>query len=46
MGVQLSSLWTKGKRPENFDVYLNALLAFAGHPSQMVNHYVNELWNK
>lgn len=56
LGGQLCSLWTKdgaiwgkeveNKRPDNFDIYLNALLAFTNHPSQTVNLYVNELWVK
>ncbi len=57
LGGQLCGLWAKDNalwtkelngrgRPENFDVYLNALLAFAGHPSQTVNLLVNELWAK
>lgn len=33
-------------RPANFTIYLNALLAFTNHPSQTVNHLVNELWAK
>ena len=39
-----SSGWSG--RPANLDVYLNAMLAFAGHPSQSVNMTANELWNK
>ena len=39
-----SSPWNG--RPANLDVYLNAMLAFAGHPSQSVNMTANELWNK
>lgn len=53
LGGQLCVLWTKDgvmcgkdRRPENFDIYLNALLAFANHPSQTVNLFVNELWVK
>jgi exportin-5 len=57
LGGQLCALWAKdgplwkkemaeSKRPQNFDIYLNALLAFTSHPSQTVNHYVNELWAK
>ena len=39
-----SSSWNG--RPANLDVYLNAMLAFAGHNSQTVNMTANELWNK
>lgn len=51
LGGQLAAVWiadTKpwNKRPSNLDVYLNALLAFSGHPSQTVNMMTNELWNK
>ena len=43
-GTPSSSGWSG--RPANLDVYLNAMLAFAGHPSQSVNMTANELWNK
>ena len=58
LGGQLCYVWvadaaaagsktaTWNKRPANLDVYLNAMLAFAGHPSQTVNMTANELWNK
>ena len=57
LGGQLCYVWvtdagSKGPsspwngRPANLDVYLNAMLAFAGHPSQSVNMTANELWNK
>ncbi len=37
---------TESKRPENFNVYLDALLAFSAHPSHTVSMMANELWNK
>ena len=52
LGCQLCAIWSSkdsGKskdqmRPENFDTYLNALLAFSRHPSLVVNFYANNLW--
>eukprot|EP00095_Tigriopus_kingsejongensis_P004335 snap_masked-scaffold1460_size40381-processed-gene-0.0 protein:Tk04335 transcript:snap_masked-scaffold1460_size40381-processed-gene-0.0-mRNA-1 annotation:"PREDICTED: exportin-5" len=56
LGSQLCALWSQEGthwlkevpqgRPENFQIYLNALLACSSHPSQVVNHYANELWAK
>lgn len=45
-GSSSSSSYSWEGRPANLDVYLNAMLAFAGHPSQSVNMTANELWNK
>ncbi len=45
-----ATLWEKEMgseaRPENFQVYLNALLAFLDHPSLAVNYSVAEVWVK
>lgn len=53
LGGQLCSIWSSkdnGKEvtrpPDNFDIYLNALLAFTRHDSHMVSLYANELWAK
>jgi exportin-5 len=50
LGLQVVALWsakeTNCQRPENFEIYLNALLAFTYHNSQMVNYLANELWAK
>lgn len=56
LGSQLCALWSSEstvwskevpeRRPANFQIYLNAMLAFSSHPSQVVNHYANELWAK
>ncbi len=44
------SLWEKemlpDKRPDNFQIYLNALLAFLDHSSLSVNYTVAEVWAK
>ncbi len=57
LGGQVCSIWPNQKeggngngnsnlKPENFNIYLNALLAFTSHDSQVVNYYANELWAK
>jgi len=43
------TVWEKevpSGRPDNFEIFLNAILAFLDHPSQVVNHSVAELWAK
>uniref|UniRef100_T1J6B5 Importin N-terminal domain-containing protein n=1 Tax=Strigamia maritima TaxID=126957 RepID=T1J6B5_STRMM len=46
IGNQLLVMWgTCGiKRPENFEIYLNALFAFTNHPGQMLNDLTLVLW--
>ena len=49
LGGQVCGIWSAGSnssKPENFHIYLNALLAFTNHNSLMVNYYANELWAK
>ena len=48
LGGQVADIWIENKtnRPENFDMYMNALLAFSQHASHSVNHIVTEVWNK
>lgn len=50
LGGQVCYVWSNGSEykmpPENFDVYLNALLAFTRHDSHVVNNFSNELWAK
>lgn len=51
LGGQVCAIWNAKeancpKQPENFNIYLNALLAFTNHNSLMVNYYANELWAK
>ena len=41
-----SSVSSTASKPENFNIYLNALLAFTNHNSLVVNYYANELWAK
>ena len=36
----------KNDKPQNFNVYLNALLALTNHISLTVNAWANELWAK
>ncbi|KAK7492294.1 hypothetical protein BaRGS_00016391 [Batillaria attramentaria] len=48
IGRQLCALWGQVgdiSRPEEFDTYLKALLAFTQHPSQMLRSYTFSLWN-
>uniref|UniRef100_T1JEG0 Folliculin n=1 Tax=Strigamia maritima TaxID=126957 RepID=T1JEG0_STRMM len=46
IGNQLTVLWGSGDigRPENFEMYLNAIFAFTSHPSQMLNQLTQILW--
>ena len=44
--VSPSSVSSTASKPENFNIYLNALLAFTNHNSLVVNYYANELWAK
>ena len=51
LGVQLCAVWSAKecqiqRPPDNFDVYLNALLAFSRHPSITVNFYAHNLWGQ
>ena len=50
LGTQVSAIWSAKEancsKPDNFNIYLNALIAFTNHPSLMVNYYANELWAK
>jgi len=49
LGGQVCAIWSSKEancRPENFNIYLNALLAFTNHNSLMVNAWANELWAK
>ena len=51
LGGQVCAIWSAKEsnccgKPENFHIYLNALLAFTSHNSLMVNYYANELWAK
>ena len=52
LGGQVCAIWSSKEtnggacKPENFNIYLNALLAFTNHNSLMVNAWANELWAK
>ena len=55
LGNQLCVIWADQAwkkeipfphHPPNLNVFLNALLAYSGHPSYAVNIQVNELWTK
>lgn len=51
LGGQVCGIWSASasastSKPENFNIYLNALLAFTNHNSLVVNYYANELWAK
>ena len=50
LGEQVCTVWSLKEpncgKPENIDIYLDALLAFTEHASLMVNYYANELWAK
>ena len=48
LGGQVCGIWHEknSSKPENFNIYLNALLAFTNHNSHTVNYYANELWAK
>lgn len=51
LGGQVCAIWSAKEvanhsKPENFDIYLNALLAFTSHNSLVINYYANELWAK
>ena len=52
LGGQVCAIWSADKtagsneKPQNFNVYLNALLALTNHNSLMVNAWANELWAK
>lgn len=49
LGTQICALWGKEGgipgRPNNFSVYLDAILAFSSHPSLTLAHLANPLWN-
>ncbi|XP_041351091.1 LOW QUALITY PROTEIN: exportin-5-like [Gigantopelta aegis] len=47
LGKQLCALWGSTEhvgQPMNFDTYLEALMAFSKHPSQMLGSYTQSLW--
>lgn len=47
LGGQLSALWTLDseiKAPATFRIYLNTILAFTKHPSQVLSSYTQNLW--
>ncbi|KAG1656142.1 Exportin-5 [Nymphon striatum] len=47
LGSQLCSLWGTIKdvgRPTNFKMYLECILAFTEHPSQIITKYTHVLW--
>jgi len=48
LGGQVCGIWHEknSSKPENFNIYLNALLAFTNHNSHTVNYFANELWAK
>ena len=51
LGGQVCAIWSakevpKNDKPQNFNVYLNALLALTNHNSLTVNAWANELWAK
>jgi len=53
LGAQLCAVWSAKEcknepkqPPDNFETYLNAMLAFSRHPSIMVNFYANNLWGQ
>lgn len=45
--TQLGSLWGKDGlgRPMNFGIFLDAMLEFSAHPSLVLAHLANPLWN-
>lgn len=49
LGTQICALWGKEGglpgRPNNFSVYLDAILEFSSHPSLTLAHLANPLWN-
>lgn len=47
IGAQLCSFWGKDitTRPPNFSMFLDAIIAFSSHPSLMLSHLANPLWN-
>lgn len=49
LGSQLCALWGKEAdvgEPPNFRVYLDAMLAFTGHPSLHIYNFTNGLWGQ
>ena len=52
LGGQVCAIWSAKEvpknegKPQNFNVYLNALLALTNHNSLTVNAWANELWAK
>ena len=50
LGGQVCVIWSAKEancaKPENFNIYLNALLAFTSHNSLMINYFASELWAK
>ncbi|KAB0800097.1 hypothetical protein PPYR_07977 [Photinus pyralis] len=47
LGTQLCALWGKDgtSRPQNFSIFLDAILAFSSHPSLTLAHLANPVWN-
>lgn len=47
LATQICTLWGKDgiSRPENFSVFLEAILAFSSHASLCLAHSANPLWN-
>ncbi|XP_018329940.1 exportin-5 [Agrilus planipennis] len=47
LGTQLCALWGKEGvgRPQNFSLFLDAILEFSSHPSLILAHLANPLWN-
>ncbi|CAG9765454.1 unnamed protein product [Ceutorhynchus assimilis] len=45
--TQLCTIWTKDPtfRPINFSMFLEAVLAYSNHPSLVLAHLANPLWN-
>ncbi|XP_030745533.1 exportin-5-like [Sitophilus oryzae] len=45
--IQLCTLWSKDPtyRPVNFNMFLEAILAYSNHPSLCLAHAANPLWN-
>lgn len=47
MSTQLYTLWGRDciGRPNNFSMFLEAILAYSSHPSLTLAHSANPLWN-
>lgn len=47
MTTQMCTIWSKDPtyRPANFSMFLEAVLAYSAHPSLVLAHLANPLWN-